>query len=160
MSNIVSVKNKHRLTIIGVNRLLSKRKRIGIILISLLFTSFTAGYILRGYAEDPNPTIDPNLGLYNFPWVNTSIGFNTHSLLIDGVDYTDEIKSYAEYTTDHGEMTGLADDDHPQYLFQDGSEEMAGDWDAGSYGINATWLEADGYYLDGSDITDLLEYPI
>jgi hypothetical protein len=34
--------------------------------------------------------------------------------------------------TDHGALTGLADDDHTQYLLADGSRDLAGDWSAGS----------------------------
>lgn len=32
---------------------------------------------------------------------------------------------------DHGELTGLLDDDHPQYLPVDGSRSLSGDWDIG-----------------------------
>jgi hypothetical protein len=39
-------------------------------------------------------------------------------------------------TTDHGLLSGLADDDHTQYLLADGTRALAGTWSAGSQTIN------------------------
>jgi len=39
--------------------------------------------------------------------------------------------------TDHGLLTGLVDDDHTQYLLQDGTESMTGNWDVGN--VNVTF---------------------
>jgi hypothetical protein len=36
---------------------------------------------------------------------------------------------------DHGALTGLADDDHAQYLLADGSRDLAGDWQAGDFDL-------------------------
>lgn len=44
---------------------------------------------------------------------------------------------------DHGNMTGLSDDDHPIYLLASGARQLTGDWDVGSHGIiGVTWLNA------------------
>jgi hypothetical protein len=51
---------------------------------------------------------------------------------------------------DHGDLSGLSDDDHPQYLRADGNRELSGDWDAGNYSITA--LE---YYGDGSTLSGI-----
>jgi hypothetical protein len=66
-------------------------------------------------------------------------------------------KSYVDdeidnLTTDHGELTGLADDDHPQYLRADGTRQLTADWDVGPYEI-----EADGYNIDDVEL-DLAGY--
>lgn len=45
--------------------------------------------------------------------------------------------------TDHGALTGLADDDHTQYLLAAGSRGLSANWDAGSYKITAQQLESD-----------------
>ena len=39
--------------------------------------------------------------------------------------------------TDHGELTGLSDDDHTQYVLEDGSRGLSADWDAGNYNISS-----------------------
>jgi len=39
---------------------------------------------------------------------------------------------------DHGNLTGLSDDDHPQYLFTDGTRELSGDWYTGSNDITTS----------------------
>lgn len=40
--------------------------------------------------------------------------------------------------TDHGGFSGLADDDHPQYLLADGSRPLSGTWTVGSHNIQFT----------------------
>jgi len=37
----------------------------------------------------------------------------------------------ANHTHDHGDLTGLSDDDHTQYLLADGSRALSADWDIG-----------------------------
>jgi len=46
-------------------------------------------------------------------------------------------------TTDHGALTGLSDDDHPQYLLADGARALTANWDAGDFKITAQQLESD-----------------
>lgn len=45
--------------------------------------------------------------------------------------------------TDHGVLTGLADDDHTQYLLVDGTRALSANWDAGSFSITAETLVSD-----------------
>lgn len=45
--------------------------------------------------------------------------------------------------TDHGGLTGLGDDDHTQYLLEDGTRALSADWAAG-FGISARTLLLDG----------------
>jgi hypothetical protein len=45
--------------------------------------------------------------------------------------------------TDHGDLTGLADDDHTQYLLHNGTRALTADWDAGSFEIRAQTFESD-----------------
>ena len=45
--------------------------------------------------------------------------------------------------SDHGDLTGLADDDHTQYLLVAGTRALTGDWDAGSFEIRAQTFESD-----------------
>ncbi len=57
--------------------------------------------------------------------------------------------------TDHGDLLGLADDDHTQYLLADGTRAMTGTLDMGTYGITNVGnvdgrdVSADGTKLDG-----------
>lgn len=55
----------------------------------------------------------------------------------------DEPSSSAPVVGDHGALTGLGDDDHPQYLLANGTRALSGDWDAGSYEIRAQTFESD-----------------
>ena len=45
--------------------------------------------------------------------------------------------------TDHGNLAGLGDDDHTQYLLADGTRALSANWDAGSFKITAETLESD-----------------
>lgn len=66
--------------------------------------------------------------------------------------------------TDHGALTGLADDDHTQYLLASGARALAGDLDMGANAITNVGnvdgrdVSADGSKLDGieasADVTD------
>lgn len=40
--------------------------------------------------------------------------------------------------SDHGELDGLVDDDHSQYLLTNGGRQLTGDWDFGSANISGT----------------------
>ena len=72
---------------------------------------------------------------------------------VDGVtDFrTSTIIGGAAVATDHGALSGLADDDHAQYLLADGSRALAGAWDMGSQ--NLTNVDIDSGTLDGVTIT-------
>jgi len=45
--------------------------------------------------------------------------------------------------TSHSNLSGLLNDDHLQYLRTDGTRELTGNWDAGSYKITAATFESD-----------------
>lgn len=55
--------------------------------------------------------------------------------------------------SDHGALTGLADDDHTQYLRADGTRALAGAWDMGSQ--NLTNVVITSGTVDGNAIGDL-----
>src|SRR3990167_5486075 len=44
---------------------------------------------------------------------------------------------------DHGGLTGLADDDHTQYVLVAGTRALTGNWDAGSFEIRAQTFQSD-----------------
>lgn len=44
--------------------------------------------------------------------------------------------------TDHGNLAGLTDDDHTQYLLTDGSRALTGDWNVGAFDITAVDINA------------------
>jgi hypothetical protein len=45
--------------------------------------------------------------------------------------------------SDHGELAGLTDDDHTQYLLADGTRGLSANWDAGAVEIRAETFESD-----------------
>lgn len=51
---------------------------------------------------------------------------------------------------DHGELTGLSDDDHTQYLLANGTRELSADWDAGDFIINSAGFKKDNVRIDYS----------
>jgi hypothetical protein len=74
-------------------------------------------------------------------WINASIDHNvltnTHNLTTD-IDHnalTNYVASehVALGDIDHGLISGLAGDDHTQYLLASGSRALTGDWDAGNF---------------------------
>ncbi len=56
-------------------------------------------------------------------------------------------KQSRDGVTDHGDLTGLLDDDHAQYLLVDGSRAMTGDLDLGSFSLTNVNL------VDGRDVS-------
>jgi hypothetical protein len=70
-------------------------------------------------------------------WTETT-GVYAH---IAGVDIL--VAGASGAVTDHGALTGLSDDDHPQYLLADGSRGLSANWDAGSFEIRAETIESD-----------------
>ena len=49
---------------------------------------------------------------------------------------------------DHGALSGLADDDHTQYLLADGTRTLTADWAAGNYEINSKRLKTEATLCD------------
>ena len=52
---------------------------------------------------------------FNVPWVNTTTGVNAPEFYRNAANYTAWIESISAGVNDHGALTGLTDDDHPQY---------------------------------------------
>ena len=64
--------------------------------------------------------------------------------LFEGVLFKDEYETFsAAGGLDHGDMSGLTDDDHVRYVDIDGTRALTGDWDAGAFEIRAETLESD-----------------
>jgi hypothetical protein len=59
---------------------------------------------------------------------------------------------------DHGQLLGLSDDDHTQYILANGSRGLSGNWNAGNYSITALKYYGNGStlsgvaYVDGDDV--------
>lgn len=72
--------------------------------------------------------------------------FSTDGTLVDNSDtalVTEKaIKTYID-SYEHGDLVGLADDDHTQYLLADGTRALTAAWDAGSFKITAETFESD-----------------
>lgn len=45
--------------------------------------------------------------------------------------------------TDHGALTGLSDDDHPQYILANGTRPLTANWDVGSFEVRAQTFQSD-----------------
>ena len=67
---------------------------------------------------------------------------------------------------DHGNMTGLNDDDHTIYLLANGARSLTGDWNVGTYGIyGVSWLNTtslkftDELWWGSYNRTDVIAYP-
>ena len=62
----------------------------------------------------------------------------------DYIDWRNEaVTRVALTTSDHGDLTGLGNDDHTQYLLADGTRALTENWDAGSFEIRAQTFESD-----------------
>lgn len=105
------------------------RKIFTFVLISVLFLS---SFIIWVYSNGSNPTIDPTPGegISNFDWGNFSTGINAPDYFWNDMNYSAWIESISGGggVTDHGELTGLEDDDHTQYLLD--SEHTKANHDA------------------------------
>jgi len=80
----------------------------------------------------------------------------------EDINYTYNGTSWVTFgsTQDHGNLNGLDDDDHTQYLLKSGSRELTGPWNAGQvitatgFTIGANALTTDEFgYLDGINQT-------
>ena len=67
-------------------------------------------------------------------------------IIKEGVDEPVEVQSAFTQTftsaeaSDHGNLAGLTDDDHLQYILKNGSRELTGNWSAGNFEISAQWF--------------------
>jgi len=90
------------------------------------------------------------------------VRLEAHGVLIgrivfqEGVNIAESVESVytATFTgtgvTDHGNLAGLSDDDHSQYLFTDGTRQLTGEWNAGSFKISTNEI------ISGSGLTSTL----
>jgi len=67
----------------------------------------------------------------------TDVNFGTALTVSDDADGTITIDG-SEGITDHGNLSGLSDDDHTQYLLADGTRSMSGSLDLGTNNITNT----------------------
>lgn len=125
----------------------NRRKYLAIALICLISGFFIGDKF--GYSDPPTPTLDPDIGIWDFQWVNTTVGVNTPQYYRNGQNFTEWVESISGGLSDHGALTGLEDDDHLLYLLQDGSEGLTGDWDVGEYDITAKDITGDEFYRTG-----------
>lgn len=135
-----------------------KRKPLTYLLVAILI--FSIGLAIGVYSNGPTAIIDPTPGegLSGFDWYNATTGVHAPDYYHETLgNYTAWIESIGGGVTDHGVLTGLEDDDHSQYLLQDGSEELTGHWDAGNYGINVSWLDFEELYRNGQNYTEWVE---
>jgi len=130
------------------------KKRLGLIVFCIFITSFSAGWIIRGFSEGGTPTVDPTpgKGLSDFSWYNATIGVRAPEFWHEDLgNYTAWVLSIegGGGVTDHGDLTGLGDDDHSLYLLQSGVEGLTGNWDVGNYDLTAKDITSDEFYRTG-----------
>ena len=93
----------------------NSKKRTGLIVFSIIITSFLTGIIVGVYSNGPTPTINEITGISGFTWLNATTAVNAPEFYRNAANYTAWIESIVGEVTDHGALTGLTDDDHPQY---------------------------------------------
>jgi hypothetical protein len=67
--------------------------------------------------------------------------------IVDERPFIGQLSSGSTATTDHGSLSGLADDDHPQYVLADGTRPFTGDQSFGGNDIVSVGL------VDGVDVS-------
>ncbi|KKK80555.1 hypothetical protein LCGC14_2822320, partial [marine sediment metagenome] len=50
--------------------------------------------------------------------------------------------------TDHGNLAGLTDDDHTQYLLADGTRALSGNWDMGAFNVS---IDSPTFFVDSNN---------
>jgi len=70
-----------------------------------------------------------------------------------GTSHTGELADASDAVSDHGNLTGLGDDDHTQYLLADGTRALTGDLDVGSNNI-INVVDADTESLTNQDYNE------
>jgi hypothetical protein len=97
---------------------------------------YTAGWLQTVDRADPS-TPPANQGRYY------SKSGKPYFKTFDGTVYDLSVTGSAGGVSDHGALTGLGDDDHTQYLLEDGTRALSADWDAGGFRIQARQFYAD-----------------
>lgn len=57
-----------------------------------------------------------------------------------GVSHSGELADLSDIVDDHGNLNGLGDDDHTQYILADGSRDFTGDINSPSYSVGGDTL--------------------
>jgi len=70
-----------------------------------------------------------------------------------GTSHTGELADASDVISDHGNLNGLGDDDHTQYLLVDGTRALTGDLDVGSNNI-INVIDADTESLTNQDYNE------
>jgi hypothetical protein len=93
-------------------------------------------------------TISPSGGVYG----GDSFSFTATG---GGGQWVDVTAAQVAASIDHGLVTGLADDDHTQYLLADGTRALTGNWAAGDFSITLFQLTLanDAITNVGADLT-------
>ena len=104
-------------------------------------------------ADDPTP---PD-ALYHFPKCTTLVMKGDDAALpAAGGDQWIDVRPIIGGTgtggtiTDHGNLAGLTDDDHTQYILADATRAMTDNWDMGNYTLTANGVTIDGTFTDGT----------
>ena len=85
-------------------------------------------------------------------------------IIKEGQDAPVEIQSAftqvftAAQAADHGNLAGLTDDDHLQYLLTNGSRTLSGNWDAGNWNITASRFNGFFNWIIGSASEEYLNF--
>jgi hypothetical protein len=66
----------------------------------------------------------------------SALGTALHVVRVNAAGTALEFAAASGGVTDHGALTGLADDDHPQYLLASGARALSGPWDVGNQAID------------------------
>lgn len=124
------------------------RKRTGATILLILLVS-GASYVIGVNSQGGNPTWDELIGMFNVPWFNASTGVNAPEFYRNDDNYTALLEGLVGGVSDHGDLTGLGDDDHSLYLLQSGAEGLTGNWDIGNYDFTAKYITADEFFKTG-----------
>jgi len=102
-------------------------------------------YIAPSGASGAWSGYDDYITEYTTTWVFTtpSAGFSCW-VEDEGVYYIYNGSTWIKFggVVDHGNLLGLSDDDHTQYVLADGSRALSSDWDAGANKISCTGITA------------------
>ena len=103
------------------------KKHLAYIILVLIFGG--SCYVIGVSSNGQNPTIDQDLGIFNFPWFNASVGINAPEYVLNDIDVTD-IFAYPQQTCSY-------------LIWRDGSTYYAKNGNTGEIlfsGTNATTL--------------------
>ncbi len=103
-----------------------------------------AQYVTEGQAEDELPPADslPNR-ITSASVLAAKFIFQKSDDIATKIESAFGVPFTSAGVTDHGNLAGLGDDDHTQYLLADGSRGLSANWDAGNFEIRTRIFESD-----------------